>query len=468
VYSVDWKGSERKRLSSPASVQHVTASGNRVVLSRSNGATVVSPEGSGAKTHGISRTIQIDLAEQAKQKFAEMARVLGESFYHPTMKDLDWPALTERYLNLAMQTRTASEFEHVGERFLGELNASHLGVSPPSPSSDLRQPAGRLGADLVALRQGDGTVHYRVEAIVPRGPQQNTEMELEPGDVITAIELEPIDQRGGIDAALKGRVGEETIVTVERTLAEDAGSPNAGETVSLDLLVTPISYGNEVNLRYDHWVEGSRAQVERMSDGRLGYLHIRSMGSASLGDFERDLFAAAYGKDGLVIDVRNNGGGWTTDRLLASLMVRPHSFTVPRGGEGTGYRGYPQDRLFIQRYTKPINVLINEKSFSNAEIFAHAIKTLRRGTLIGQQTYGGVISTGGFRLIDGTFVRLPFRGWYLENDAADMENNGAMPDLLVPSMPEAEAGGEDEQLAAAVRELMNRLETAQDAETDER
>lgn len=460
LYSVDWKGGERKRLTTPAAVQHLSPSGSTVVFSRASGAGTVSPTGGSAKTHSIAFTVRIDRAEQATQKFVEMARVLGESFYHPTMKDLDWPALTERYLNLARQTRTADEFDHVGERFLGELNASHLGVTPPSPSSDLRQPAGRLGADLIAIPQDDGAVHYRVESLVPRGPQQNTEMQLAVGDTVTAIELEPITQRSGIDGALKGHVGRETIVTVRRTMPEDA--EDAGQLVELDLLVTPISYGQEVGLRYAMWVERNRAEVERLSDGRLGYLHIRSMGQPSLDDFERDLFAAAYGRDALIVDVRNNGGGWTTDRLLSSIMVRPHSYTIPRGAEANGYRGYPQDRLFIQRYTKPMNLLVNEKSFSNAEIFAHAFKTLRRGTVIGQQTYGGVISTGGFRLIDGTFVRLPFRGWFLENDDADMENNGAMPDLVVVQTPEAESAGKDEQLEAAVRELTNRLDAAQD------
>ena len=118
--------------------------------------------------------------------------------------------------------------------------------------------------------------------------------------------------------------------------------------------------------------------------------------------------------------------------------------------------GYPRDRLFIQRYVMPMNMLCNEKSFSNAEIVSHAFKTLKRGTLVGQQTYGGVISTSGTRLVDGTFVRLPFRGWYLP-DGTDMENNGAIPDLLIPMTPEAESKGEDPQLWAATQDLLERL-----------
>jgi tricorn protease len=180
------------------------------------------------------------------------------------------------------------------------------------------------------------------------------------------------------------------------------------------------------------------------------------MNQESLDVFERDLYAAAHGKQGLIIDVRNNGGGWTTDRLLASIMYPRHAYTVPRGLDPKITSGYPQDRLFIQRYSGPINMLCNERSFSNAEIISHAFKTLKRGTLVGQRTAGGVISTGSTTLIDGTVVRIPFRGWFLP-DGTNMERNGAVPDILVPQTPEDEVHGIDNQLKAAVEDLMKRV-----------
>ena len=129
---------------------------------------------------------------------------------------------------------------------------------------------------------------------------------------------------------------------------------------------------------------------------------------------------------------------------------------MPRGGDPSVTDAYPQDRLFIQRYTLPIDMMCNEKSFSNAEIVSHAFKTLGRGKLVGQQTYGGVISTGGFTLIDGTFVRLPGRGWFLL-DGTDMENHGAVPDIIVPQTPEDESADNDAQLRAAVEDLLKRI-----------
>jgi tricorn protease len=218
----------------------------------------------------------------------------------------------------------------------------------------------------------------------------------------------------------------------------------------------PVSSGAERTLRYNEETAANARKVEELSGGRLGYIHIASMDQASLDRFERDLYAAAADKDGLVVDVRNNGGGFTADRLLASVDVRPHAYTVPRGGDATRTRSYPQDRLFIQRYTMPMAMLCNEKSFSNAEIISHAFKTLGRGPLVGQQTAGGVISTGSESLVDGTTVRLPFRGWYLF-DGTDMEENGAMPDFVVLQTPEDEVRAFDAQLAKVVEELLRDL-----------
>ena len=146
----------------------------------------------------------------------------------------------------------------------------------------------------------------------------------------------------------------------------------------------------------------------------------------------------------------------TADRVFASLDARPHAYTVPRGADSSRTDGYPQDRLFIQRYVLPVNMLCNENSYSNAEIISHGFKALERGTLVGTQTTGSVISTGRATLIDGTTIRTPFRGWYLL-DGTDMENNGAMPDLVVLQTPEDESAEHDAQLQKAVEDLLERL-----------
>ena len=449
LHSIDWDGTGRKRLGDTVSMQGLDLTGANLVAVDGGRTEAISVSSGKSTGYPISQKIRIDLATQSSEKFLEAAAIMGESFYHPDMKGLDWPALTDRYHELARKTRTADEFNWVGNRLLGELSASHQGIRASSEPMDNRETIGRLGIRVEPIADG-----YRVVRTIPEGPAESSDTPLEVGDEIIGIEFQPLDLEASppdtLNTHLRGRIGDETVVTVRRPM-EDA------EPMELDLLLEPISRGGETMLIYRDTQRRRAALVDEWSDGRLGYAHIRGMSQPSLDEFERDLFAAADGRDGLLIDVRDNGGGWTTDRLLASIMTAPHAYTVPRGADPERTDGYPQDRLFIQRYSLPINLLCNEKSYSNAEIISHAFKTFGRGTLVGQQTHGSVISTGGTSLIDGTTIRLPFRGWYLP-DGSDMENNGAMPDIVVEQTPESEVAGEDLQLKAAVEDLLRRIE----------
>ena len=445
LYSVSSSGSDRKKLGDTVSIQEVSLDGAKITAVGGSQAQLLDANSGKAETIAISDRISIDLSAQSRAKFREAARTMGTLFYHPSMKGLDWEKLSARYEDLAAKAHTADEFNEVAGRFLGELNASHLGLRASAVSMPLNQSRGRLGTLHDPVEGG-----FRVSEIIPDSAAEQSEMPIEVGDLITAIDFEPFAVGETIQGRLKGRVGDEVVVSVTRQTADG--------DLDLDLLITPQTWSSVRALLYKVMQQRNARLVEEWSDGRLGYAHIRGMSQGSLDEFERDLFAATEHRDGLIVDVRNNGGGWTADRLLASLMVQPHAYTVPRGADPTLTDGYPQDRLFIQRYALPVNMLCNEKSFSNAEIVSHAFKTLGRGTLVGQQTYGGVISTGGTSLIDGTTLRLPFRGWYLL-DGTDMENNGAMPDIVVEQTPEDEAAAYDAQLKAAVDDLLDRLET---------
>lgn len=444
LFSMKWNGEDRKRISGRVSPQHLTLTGDKIVFVGDGRAGTVKITGGDSEYYDLDDQMRIDLQAQSAQKFVEASRTLGQIFYDENMKGLDWKALTQKYLQLAKQARTADEFNYIANRFIGELNASHLGIRAPSPSAPGRQASGRIGIHEERVANG-----FRVKEIIPDSPASRGEMALHVGDVITAIDFQPVEPDQTLDEMLEGKVGTETAFTIERTLDD-------GATATLTALITPVGFGELRGLIYAAWQKHNAKLVDEWSNGRIGYIHMEGMSQPSLDEFERDLFAAADGKDGLLLDVRNNGGGWTTDRVLSSIMVQEHAYTLPRG-VGHDKRGhYPQDRLFIQRYTMPMNLLCNEKSFSNAEIMSHAFKTLKRGTLVGQETYGGVISTGGTALIDGTFVRLPLRGWFLP-DGTDMELHGARPDIIVEQTPEDESAENDAQLRAAVDDLMKRL-----------
>ncbi len=444
--SVAWSGGETKKLGAGGSIQMMTPAGDKLVVVGRGAANVVGLPGGDSKAVELSDTVEIDLAAQSAQKFGEMSRIMGSIFYSPTMNGCDWPKLTEKWSKLAANARTDEEFDYVANRFLGELNASHLGVrSPGGEGGMVRLGTGRLGARTAFAEGG-----FRVEDILRDAPATKGATPLAVGDVIVAVNGIDVKPSSTMEELFRGTVGRETFVRVMR-------APAPGQArMELDLILVPGSSGEIRELTYQDTLRKARETVDRLSNGRIGYIHIAAMDQASLDVYERDLYAQAHGKDGLIIDVRNNGGGSTADRLLASIMVTPHAYTVPRGADPSKKGHYPVDRLFIQRYSLPINMLCNEKSFSNAEITSHAFKTLKRGTLVGMQTYGGVISTGSDSLIDGTTVRTPFRGWYLP-DGTDMEMNGAMPDIVVPQTPEDESTMTDTQLQTAVADLLKRL-----------
>ncbi len=447
LFSIDHKGKDRKTIESGGvSNVNVSLTGEQVVYLDGGTAKAASPMGSKKKTYSISAEITVDIATQQRQKFLEGARTFGEFFYHPTLKGLDWPGLTRRYAALAERTRTSNEFNAVFTLMLGEVDGSHTGIRGGGGFSAKSPGTGYMGIDFTPAPNG-----YRVTRVLTDGPADLGELGLGEDNVLIAINDQPIVRDGQLRdlvAAMIGTARKETLLEVQ-----DA------QGVNRFILLTPHSYGSENNLRYNDETRTRRETVERLSDGKLGYLHIRGMSMPSVRDFERDLYAAAHGKQGLVIDVRDNGGGFTTDILLASLTAPAHAYTIPRGADPKSVPtdSYPRDRRLIYGWSRPINVLINQHSFSNAEIFAHAIKTTDRGTIVGTATFGGVISTGSFRLIDGTTIRRPFRGWYTAA-GKDMDVFPAVPDVSVAQTPADEVAGRDAQLEAAVTELLGRID----------
>jgi tricorn protease len=445
LVSVSYKNDDRKVIQAGQTVNvRVSLDGSRVTFIR-QGQVSSAPIG-GGKTDAlaIDAPVVIDVAAQQRQKFNEASRIIGNGFY--SLKGLDWPKIVATYAPLAARTRTNDEFNRVYNMVLGEFDGSHMGISGPFARDPVRLDAGYLGIDVEPVANG-----LRVTRVIEGSPAAKPPARLEAGDVLTAIDGQALTApSNNLSAALMGKSGREVLLEVARA--------NPGPERPGQFLVAPIGSGEDTDLRYAQEVRDRRAMVERLSGGKLGYLHIRGMSEPSVRDFERDLFAAAHGKVALLIDVRDNGGGSTADILLASLTAPRHSYTFTRGMDMSKLRkdAYPRDRRLIYGYNRPISVLINENAFSNAEIFAHAIKTIGRGTLVGTATYGGVISTGAATLIDGTTLRTPFRGWLLAKDDADMENNGARPDLDVPMSPADEAAGRDPQLEAAVKELLSR------------
>jgi tricorn protease len=363
---------------------------------------------------------------------------LDRQFYDPKFHGADWPALRERYRPMAMAASDPADFGDVVRLLMGHLNASHIGYSPARDSEPdaPAPPTGFVGLVWDENHAGPGLKVARAVAGSPAAAQAN---KIEPGEVVLSIDDQPLAADTDPDSLLADKVGETVYFQVRAT---------DGKTRRVVLI--PTSYAGLNGLLYDEMVEARRAETTRLSGGKIAYQHIRGMDKVSQDAFEQALYAEGYGKDSLLIDVRDNGGGSTADYLLTMLSIPRHAFTIGRDGAP----GYPQDRLPLYPWHKPAALLINERAYSNAEIFAHAFRGLGRGPVIGVPTFGAVISTGAAQLLDGSAVRTPLRGWYRIWDGVNHEHTGAEPDTRVDRTPEDELNGRDPQLEAGVKALL--------------
>jgi C-terminal processing protease CtpA/Prc len=315
-----------------------------------------------------------------------------------------------------------------------------------NPKETQEQRTGLLGIEGKNTEDG-----FEVTYVLPGSPADREESKLQVGDVITGINGIEIGLTTNIFWLLEGQRNESVLLSVVR------------ESDLIEMVIWP-----ENSLRtqlYEDWVDSRAELVAQYSNGRLGYIHIQGMNWTSFERFERELMAAGYNKDGIVIDVRYNGGGWTTDYLMAVLTVKQHAYTIPRGAAESLEQhmdfatNYPfGERLPLAAWTKPSIALCNQNSYSNAEIFSHAYKHLDIGTLVGAPTFGAVISTGGYTLSDGSYVRMPFRAWFVKATNENMEHGPAVPDIVVDNPPAYRARKVDPQLERAVNELLKQID----------
>jgi C-terminal processing protease CtpA/Prc len=449
---VKWDGTEMKTVLSTGNVYNpkLNKKGDYLYLLKSGGSVVrfkASAEKAKMETVPFAAKMDINHAAERQQVFDETWRSLNAGFYDPNFHGQDWKALRNKYEARALAASTAQDFRDMTNEMLGQLNASHMGLYGSSPEKPQQERTGLLGIEMSPLAKG-----VKITKVLANSPADRSESKLVVNEVITAINGVILNDKTNFYSTLQGTRGEKIMLTVQ--------SPNG---TTREVLIRPTS-----SLRsalYNDWVESRKALVKKYSNGRLGYLHIQGMNWTSFERFERELAASGHGKEGIVIDVRFNGGGWTTDMLMAVLNVRQHAYTVPRGAasslekENKKFKNtYPYgERLPLSSWTKPSIALCNQNSYSNAEIFSHAFKTLDIGTLVGTPTFGAVISTGGQGLLDGSFVRMPFRAWYVKATGENMEHGPAVPDVIIDNQPDSKAKQEDPQLKKAVEVLLGEM-----------
>ncbi|TMQ34602.1 MAG: PDZ domain-containing protein [Planctomycetota bacterium] len=374
------------------------------------------------------------------EMFEQSWRALSEEFYDPKYHGIDWSAVRVKYRPLVDHVAMREDFYSLVSLMLGELNASHLGIA------GYRLPPEETTADLGLLfdpgYQGPG---LKVAEIVKRGPADKRGLQLKPGDIISAVDGVELKQDTNLSKLLNAKVDE----TVELTLQTPAtpSSPGAKPPATKKPKRVEIQAVNRDKMRelmYDRWVEHNARRVAELSHGKLGYIHVPSMDEAGLDRFIRALYSENFDKEALILDVRYNGGGYTHDQLLSFLGGREHTvFRQRDGGQGVVMRS------FDRKWSKPVALLINNRSYSDAEIFPNAFRTLGLGKLVGQPTGAHVIGTYEVHLIDGSVFRIPRVGVYTSANV-NMERQGVVPDVVVDQLPDQMAKGLDPQLDKAV------------------
>lgn len=389
-----------------------------------------------------------DRVDHQRLWFRSVWRTLRDRFYDPTMNGRDWDAVLAKYEEAAARAPDSPTFDGIVGMMLGELNASHLTfISKVWP-----RPWENEGAEFQSTRHlgirfqrhGAGDP-LTVASVIAGSPAATCKPPVRPGDTILRVNGRAVDGSTPLHRFMNGRPDRE----IALLLRDSAGKEHSHQ-------LSPIDYGTARELAEAQVVADNRRRVDELSGGRLGYVHIARMFWDEFERFEREIYAAGHGKEGLVIDIRDNGGGFITDHLLTVLCQPRHAVTVPRGGGP----GYPQDRKVYASWHKPLVVVCNQNSFSNAEIFAHAIKTLKRGPLVGVPTAGGVISASRERILDAGTLRVPFRGWFSPDSGEDMEMRGAVPDHLIWPTPAELIAGEDPQLGKSVEVLLRQVDAA--------
>ncbi|HUG42020.1 MAG TPA: DPP IV N-terminal domain-containing protein [Longimicrobiales bacterium] len=412
---------------------HFTPDGKTLYFLEGGRIRSLGVDGQGGKAVAVTAELDVDFDREKLEVFDQGWTYLRDNFHDAAMHGTDWSSVRERFAPYVAGAETRQELERLMNLMVGELNASHLGHSEPTGRS---AETGRIGVvlDAAALEAG----RHRVAGLVPLGPAQVGGVEV--GDHILAVNGETLAPGVSLDRLLDHRVGER----VELRVAAEPGGRNARVVV-----VKPVSTGAENGLRYRGWVERKRAYVHRVSGGRLGYVHMPDMGWGSLRQLIVDLDAENFGREGVVIDLRANRGGFVNAYAL-DVFARRGYITM----EVRGYPTVPARSMLGQRSLEAPTVLVTDlNSLSDAEDFAEGYRTLELGPVVGEPTAGWIIYTWGLRLVDGSSFRIP-RSRIRAADGQVMELNPRPVDIRVVRPLGEGFTGRDSQLDAAVRALL--------------
>lgn len=372
-----------------------------------------------------------NLDAEFKQMFDETWVGLDENFYDENFHGLDWAKTRERYALYLPYVNNRSDLRILLNDMLGELNASHLGFT--SSGIEERKLYSATTNETGLLFSASNP--YQVEKIVDKSPASFLGEQIKKGDLLVAVNGDRVNSSLDRDYYFtKPSLDREMNLTFTR----------AGKEFSVD--IHPQTSASFKSNLYDEWIYENRERVNQLSKDKIAYSHMKNMSAGELEHFLLDMVAQENSKQGIILDLRYNTGGNVHDAVLKFLAQRPYLQWKYRGGKMA-----PQSNFGPA--AKPIVLLINEQSLSDAEMTAAGFKQLKLGKIIGNETYRWIIFTSAKGLVDGSSYRLPSWGCYTM-DGQDLEKEGVKPDIFVKNTFTNRLEGQDPQLERAIAEIL--------------
>jgi tricorn protease len=384
-----------------------------------------------------SGTMKLDHAAEREFMFDNIAREEKERFYTETMHGVDWPAMTKAYRKFLPYINNNYDFTEMISEWLGELNVSHTGSRYRGKRDSNSDRTASLGLLYDLKYTGKG---MRVSEVLAKGPFDNASTKLTAGCIITKINGTEITPTESLSELLCDLAGEKTLITFT-----DASGKAGNEEV-----VLPISANDDSDLLYERWVKNRAADVDKWSNGRLGYVHIQSMGDDSFRKVYSDVLGKYNDREGIVIDIRWNGGGRLHEDIEVLFSGEKYFTQEVRGTETCD--------MPSRRWNKPSIMLMCEACYSNAHGTPWVYKHRNLGKLVGMPVPGTMTSVNWVTMQDQSmYYGIPVVGYRLP-DGSFLENQQLEPDIKVANDPATIVTGYDQQLKAAVDELLREID----------
>ena len=396
----------------------------------------VNMELGGSKTVEFSATFNYRPYEERQYMFDHIWKQVEDKFYVADLHGVDWKGYYNSYRRFLPHINNNYDFQEMLSEMLGELNGSHTGARYYAPGASFQTAC--LGAFYDNEYTGDG---LKIKEIIAKGPFAVKKTDVTEGCIIEKINGEKISAGADYYPLLEGKAGRKVLLSVY--------NPKKGKR--FEVTVKAISEGEQSDLLYRRWVRRNEQLVEKLSGGRVAYVHVQGMNSPSFRTVYSELLSEKNRtKEAVIVDTRHNGGGWLHDDLVTLLNGKEYQRFVPKGQ----YIGSDP----FNKWLKPSCVLVCEDNYSNAHGFPWVYKELGIGKLIGTPVPGTMTAVWWERQIDPSIVFgipqvgcMDMRGEYLENKELQ-------PDIEVYNSPEEMLRGEDKQLEAAVKEMLKTIE----------